>query len=64
MSQHRKWILRSFFLTFANLTIHLVLATFYYVVGLQYALSYTIAVWMSFIFNLLMAELIIRKSNV
>ncbi|QKE72360.1 DUF2306 domain-containing protein [Arthrobacter citreus] len=64
VTQHRNWILRSFFLTFANLTIHLVLSIFYYGVGLQYDLSYPIAVWSSFILNLLFAELVIRNSSI
>lgn len=62
--QHRIWVLRSFFLTFANLTIYLIVAIFHYGVGLPYGLSYTFAVWLAFILNLLLAELVIRKSSI
>jgi uncharacterized membrane protein len=62
--QHRDWVLRSFFLTFANLTIYFVVTIFHKGVGLQYGLSYTFAVWLAVTLNLLLAELVIRKSSI
>ncbi|MFB5763655.1 DUF2306 domain-containing protein [Paenibacillus medicaginis] len=62
--QHRIWVLRSFFLTYANLTIYIIVTIFHKGVGLQYGSSYTLAVWLAFTINLLLAELVIRKSSI
>lgn len=62
--QHRNWVLRSFFLTFANLTIYIIVSIVHHGVGLPYGLSYTVAVWLAVILNLLLAELVIRKSSI
>lgn len=58
---HRQWILRSFFLSFANITIYILVAISHNALNLPYSLSYTIAVWLCWVLNLAIAEIIIRK---
>lgn len=60
-ASHMKWMTRSFFLTYANLTIHIVLAVSSHGLKLPYDVSYVVAVWSSFLINLLLAELAIRN---
>ncbi|MBM7553956.1 DUF2306 domain-containing protein [Thalassobacillus pellis] len=62
--QHRKWMLRSFFLTYANLTIYIIVATFHNGFNFDYGVSYIIAVWGSFTINLTLAEFVIKKSKI
>jgi uncharacterized membrane protein len=61
IQQHMKWITRSFFLSFANMTIYIIVAITHYGFKFEYGLSYSIAVWLCWIINLLFAELVIRK---
>ncbi|GED16982.1 DUF2306 domain-containing protein [Aneurinibacillus migulanus] len=58
---HSQWMVRSFFLSFANMTIYIIVAIAHYAMSLTYGTSYTIAVWLCWILNLLLAELFIRK---
>lgn len=62
--RHRSWILRSFFLTFANLTIYILVTIFQYVAGLSYGFSYSLGAWLAFMINLVLAEIVIRKSTI
>ncbi|KYG34413.1 DUF2306 domain-containing protein [Alkalihalobacillus trypoxylicola] len=64
ISHHRKWMLRSFMITFANLTIYVVVAIFHNALGFDYGDAYTLAVWSSFTINLVIAEIIIRKTKI
>ncbi|MCM3762483.1 DUF2306 domain-containing protein [Alkalihalobacillus oceani] len=57
---HSRWITRSFLLSFANMTIYIIVAISHHAVGFSYGASYTIAVWLCWIINLLLAEWIIR----
>jgi uncharacterized membrane protein len=59
--RHSQWITRSFFLSFANMIIYIIVAISHNGLGLSYGLSYTIAVWLCWIFNLVIAEIVIRK---
>jgi uncharacterized membrane protein len=59
--RHSQWITRSFFLSFANMIIYIIVAITHFGLDLSYGLSYTIAVWISWIFNLTIAEIVIRK---
>ncbi|SDD65693.1 Predicted membrane protein [Paenibacillus sp. UNCCL117] len=59
--RHSQWILRSFFLTFANLTIHLLLPIGQHALGLSYVSAYALAVWGSMLLNGGLAEIAIRK---
>jgi uncharacterized membrane protein len=60
-AKHSEWITRSFFLTYANLTIHVLLPLGQHAAGLPYATSYAIAVWGSMLLNLALAEVAVRK---
>ncbi|WHP43519.1 DUF2306 domain-containing protein [Lysinibacillus boronitolerans] len=59
--RHSQWIIRSFFLSFANMIIYIMVAITHNGLDLSYDLSYTIAVWLSWIFSLAIAEIVIRK---
>ncbi|MDF1507319.1 DUF2306 domain-containing protein [Robertmurraya sp. DFI.2.37] len=59
---HRQWMLRSFFLSFANMTIYIVVAIAHHVIHIPYGTSYTLAVWLCWLLNLIAAELVIRKN--
>ncbi len=61
---HRKWMIRSFFLTFANLTIYIVVTIFHHGLNFEYGISYSIAVWSACILNLILAEFVIRKTKI
>lgn len=61
VSLHSTWMTRSFFLTFANMTIYIVVLILHTIMNIPYSLSYTIAVWSCWILNLLLAEIFIRK---
>jgi len=58
---HREWFIRSFFLTFANNMIYVILTITYFIMHIPYEISYTISVWLCWIINLLIAEIVIRK---
>ncbi|MET3697778.1 predicted membrane protein DUF2306 [Bacillus oleivorans] len=58
---HSQWMIRSFFFSFANMTIYIIVAITLNVMDFSYGYSYTIAVWLCWPLNLLIAELIIRK---
>lgn len=62
--RHRSWMLRSFFLTFANLTIYILVTILQYVAGLPYGFSYSLGAWLAFMINLVLAEIVIRKSSI
>lgn len=58
---HSSWMIRSFFLTFANMTIYIIVAIANHALKLPYGLSYSIAVWSCWPINLVLAEIAIRK---
>lgn len=64
ISQHRNWMIRSFMLTYANLTIYIVVAICHNALGFDYGHAYTLAVWLSFTVNLIIAEIIIKKTKI
>ncbi|WP_433956689.1 DUF2306 domain-containing protein [Cytobacillus horneckiae] len=41
--KHRKWMVRSFFLTLANLTIYIIVTIFHHVLNFDYGVSYSFA---------------------
>lgn len=59
--RHSQWITRSFFLSFANTIIYIIVAVTHNGFNLSYGLAYTIAVWLSCIINLTIAEIVIKK---
>lgn len=58
---HSQWITRSFFLSFANITIYIIVAISHSLMNFSYGNSYTIAVWLSWSLNLLVSEFMIRR---
>lgn len=58
---HKHWMVRSFFLSLANLTIYISVTMIHHGVNLSYVTSYTIAVWLCWILNLCLAEIFIRR---
>lgn len=58
---HSQWITRSFFLSFANITIYIIVAISHNLMNFSYGNSYTIAVWLSWSLNLLVSEFMIRR---
>ncbi|MFD2046552.1 DUF2306 domain-containing protein [Ornithinibacillus salinisoli] len=58
---HSQWMTRSFFLSFANMTIYIIVAIMHNALHFSYGNSYTIAVWLCWILTLSIAELVIRK---
>ncbi|SHN33255.1 DUF2306 domain-containing protein [Gracilibacillus kekensis] len=62
IQQHRKWMIRNYSLTFAAVTLRLWLPLFVLTAGVEnYETSYTIISWLSWVPNLLVAELYVRK---
>jgi len=60
---HSQWIIRSFFLSFANMTIYKIVAITHNAMNFPYESAYTIAVWLCWILNLYIREIIIRKKH-
>ncbi|MED3553930.1 DUF2306 domain-containing protein [Cytobacillus praedii] len=59
---HKHWMIRSFFLSFANMTIYVIVKIIHHGINLSsYVTSYTIAVWLCWILNLCLAEIFIRR---
>lgn len=61
VAQHRRWMIRSYAVTLANLQLYVLKTVLSKAAGLNYELAYTIAVWCCWIFGLLVAEIIIRN---
>ncbi|MGE7093661.1 DUF2306 domain-containing protein [Lysinibacillus sp. NPDC048646] len=61
--RHSQWITRSFFLSFANTIIYIIVAVTHNGLNLSYGFAYTIAVWLSWIINLTIAEIVIKKKS-
>lgn len=57
---HRRWMIRSFAVTLANLQLYVLKTVFNRVAGLDYETAYTIAVWLCWLFGLFVAEIIIQ----
>ncbi|SER56397.1 DUF2306 domain-containing protein [Psychrobacillus sp. OK032] len=58
---HSQWMIRSFFLSFANMTIYVLVTITHQLMDFSYKNSYTLAVWLCWVLNLLIAEFIVRK---
>ncbi|MBT2733514.1 DUF2306 domain-containing protein [Bacillus sp. ISL-7] len=61
MILHIHWMIRSFFLSFANMTIYIIVAITHDLMNFSYGNSYTAAVWLCWMINLLFAEFVIKK---
>ncbi len=65
VEQHRKWMIRNYSLTFGAVTLRIWLLIFVLIAGFEnYITSYTIISWLSWIPNLLIAELYLNKSKI
>ena len=62
-AEHRRWMIRSFALTFAAVTLRLYLP-FFFANGLTYTQASNYVAWMCWIPNLLIVELWVRRSHV
>jgi uncharacterized membrane protein len=60
-SEHRKWMVRSFALTFAAVTLRLYLQGFT-ALGIPFVEAYQTVAWLSWVPNLLAAELIVSRN--
>jgi uncharacterized membrane protein len=61
VADHRRWMTRSYAVTLANTSIYILTLLFTSAAGLEYILSYQMAVWLGWILNLLIAEGILKK---
>lgn len=61
ISQHRRWMIRSFALTFAAVTLRLYLPAFLFGLKVSYAEASLYLAWMCWIPNLLIAEWYLRR---
>ena len=59
---HRRWMVRNFSLTFAAVTLRLWLPVLI-VAGFAFETAYPIVAWLSWIPNLLVAELVVRRTH-
>jgi uncharacterized membrane protein len=60
---HREWMIRSYALTFAAVTLRLWLPILGSVFGLDFISSYVLVSWLCWVPNLIVSELIIRSSR-
>lgn len=61
-SEHRRWMIRSFALTFAAVTLRLMLPYFIFYQGMDYAQASNYVGWLCWIPNMIFAEWYIRKN--
>jgi hypothetical protein len=61
--EHREWMLRSFALTFAAVTLRLLIVTLPLLLGVTFDTGYVCASWASWLPNLLLVELYIRHTR-
>lgn len=62
-SDHRRWMIRSFALTFAAVTLRLELPVLMEVLGMEYPVASNIVAWTCWVPNLIVAELILRRGR-
>ena len=60
ISEHQKWMIRSYALTFAAVTLRIYLPLFEIFTDLQFVESYRIIAWICWVPNIILAELFIR----
>ena len=62
IASHRRWMIRNFALTFAAVTLRIWIPMSF-VVGVPFAVSYSIIAWLCWVPNLLVAELILNRTR-
>jgi len=60
VEEHRRWMVRSYSVTLANLTLNLMLNIMNNGVGLEYVTAYLIALWSCWLINMGLAELLMK----
>jgi uncharacterized membrane protein len=61
IGKHKKWMVRSYAVTLANTSIYIITLLLNSGIGIEYVASYQCAVWLGWILNLLIAQLIIKN---
>ncbi len=64
IEQHKRWMIRSYALTFAAVTLRIWLPLLTFGVGVSFAIAYPIIAWVCWVPNLLLAEFLISKKIV
>jgi hypothetical protein len=59
--QHRSWMIRNFSLTFAAVTLRIILPVEIAVLGINFPDAYRIVAWACWVPNLLVAELLVYR---
>ena len=63
ISDHQKWMIRNYSLTFAAVTLRIWLPLFVMLFGLEhFELSYTIIAWLAWVPNIIIAEIYIKRN--
>ncbi len=60
---HEQWMIRSYALTFAAVTLRIWLPTFQFALGMDFIFAYQIIAWLCWVPNLLVAEWIVKKKT-
>lgn len=63
ISSHQKWMIRSYALTFAAVTLRIWLPLFQFAMGMDFFIAYMIIAWLCWVPNLLWAEWKVRRVN-
>ncbi|MGI8600011.1 MAG: DUF2306 domain-containing protein [Chitinophagaceae bacterium] len=63
INSHRKWMIRSYAITFSAVSLRLWLPALQFGIGLDFMTSYKIVAWISWVLNLFIAEWIINRTN-
>jgi uncharacterized membrane protein len=63
VAAHRAWMIRSYSMTLANMTLHLMLALLHYVFDVEYVQAYQISVWVCVLLNFLIADVITKRMD-
>lgn len=61
IDQHQHWMIRSYALSFAAVTLRIWLPLFQFVIGMDFISAYLIIAWLCWVPNLIVAELILRS---
>jgi uncharacterized membrane protein len=61
IDKHQRWMIRSYALCFAAVTLRIYIPLFQIVLGMEFISAYRIIAWVCWVPNLLVAELIIRN---
>jgi len=61
IAEHRRWMIRSYALTFAAVTLRLALPFFFFLGGMDYAETSNYVAWLCWVPNLLVAEWYLRR---